>query len=94
VAASFVLHGSGTCDHFVPRGDSSLRSRRSIDRLGAFGLNLLSVRLATLVRTDMPPASVIFLLGCVGGLLDWVATETDRGQTDQGTRAFSMIAQT
>jgi 4-amino-4-deoxy-L-arabinose transferase-like glycosyltransferase len=35
--------------------------------LGAFGLNLLSVRLATLVRTDMPLALVIFLLG----LLIW-----------------------
>jgi len=35
--------------------------------LGAFGLNLLSVRLATLVRTDMPFALVIFLLG----LLIW-----------------------
>ena len=34
VAASFVLHGSGTGDHFVPRGDCGLRSRRSIDRLG------------------------------------------------------------
>jgi 4-amino-4-deoxy-L-arabinose transferase-like glycosyltransferase len=29
----------------------------------AFGLNLLSVRLATLVRTDMPLALVVFLLG-------------------------------
>jgi 4-amino-4-deoxy-L-arabinose transferase-like glycosyltransferase len=35
--------------------------------LGAFGLNLLSVRLSTLVRTDMPLALVIFLLG----LLIW-----------------------
>jgi 4-amino-4-deoxy-L-arabinose transferase-like glycosyltransferase len=35
--------------------------------LGALGLNLLSVRLATLVRTDMPLALVIFLLG----LLIW-----------------------
>lgn len=35
--------------------------------LGAFGLNLLSVRLATLVRTDMPLALVIFLIG----LLIW-----------------------
>src|SRR5262249_20878027 len=33
--------------------------------LGAFGLNLLSVRLATLVRTDMPLALVLFLLGLV-----------------------------
>ena len=35
--------------------------------LGAFGLNLLSVRLAILVRTDMPLTLVIFLLG----LLIW-----------------------
>jgi 4-amino-4-deoxy-L-arabinose transferase-like glycosyltransferase len=35
--------------------------------LGAFGLNLLSVHLATLVRTDMPLALVIFLVG----LLIW-----------------------
>jgi 4-amino-4-deoxy-L-arabinose transferase-like glycosyltransferase len=31
--------------------------------IGAFGLNLLSPRLATLVRTDMPLAFVIFLIG-------------------------------
>jgi len=35
--------------------------------VGAFGLNLLSPRLATLVRTDMPLALVIFLIG----LLVW-----------------------
>src|SRR5213082_1785026 len=35
--------------------------------LGVFGLNLLSPRLATLVRTDMPLALVIFLIG----LLIW-----------------------
>ena len=35
--------------------------------LGAFGLNLLSVRLATLVRSDMPLALTIFLIG----LLIW-----------------------
>ena len=35
--------------------------------VGAFGLNLLSPRLATLVRTDMPLALVIFLIG----LLSW-----------------------
>src|SRR5262249_6857366 len=34
---------------------------------GAFGLNLLSPRLATLVRTDMPLAFVILLIG----LLIW-----------------------
>jgi 4-amino-4-deoxy-L-arabinose transferase-like glycosyltransferase len=31
--------------------------------VGAFGLNLLAPRLATLVRTDMPLALVVFLLG-------------------------------
>ena len=35
--------------------------------VGAFGLNLLSPRMATLVRTDMPLALVIFLIG----LLIW-----------------------
>jgi 4-amino-4-deoxy-L-arabinose transferase-like glycosyltransferase len=40
--------------------------------LGAFGLNLLSVRLATLVRTDMPLALAIFLLG----LLIWQKIRT------------------
>jgi 4-amino-4-deoxy-L-arabinose transferase-like glycosyltransferase len=35
--------------------------------VGAFGLNLLSPRLATLVRTDMPLALIIFLIG----LLIW-----------------------
>src|SRR4026207_2024159 len=33
--------------------------------VSAFGLNLLSPRLATLVRTDMPLALVIFLIGLV-----------------------------
>jgi len=39
--------------------------------LSAFGLNLLSPRLATLVRTDMPLALVIFLIG----LLIWQKIE-------------------
>lgn len=38
-----------------------------LSALAAFGLNLLSPRLATLVRTDMPLALVIFLIG----LLIW-----------------------
>jgi 4-amino-4-deoxy-L-arabinose transferase-like glycosyltransferase len=41
--------------------------------LGAFGLNLLSVRLATLVRTDMPLTLVLFLLG----LFIWQKIRTD-----------------
>jgi 4-amino-4-deoxy-L-arabinose transferase-like glycosyltransferase len=43
--------------------------------VGAFGLNLLSPRLATLVRTDMPLALVIFLIG----LLVW---QKIRGQDE------------
>src|SRR5438552_2043585 len=39
----------------------------AIIALSAFGLNLVSPRLATLVRTDMPLALVIFLIG----LLIW-----------------------
>jgi 4-amino-4-deoxy-L-arabinose transferase-like glycosyltransferase len=47
----------------------------------AFGLNLLSPRLATLVRTDMPLALVIFLIG----LLIWqkVRARTEWGLRDQ-----------
>jgi 4-amino-4-deoxy-L-arabinose transferase-like glycosyltransferase len=43
--------------------------------LGAFGLNLLTSRLATLVRTDMPLALLIFLIG----LLIWqkIRAETE-----------------
>jgi len=48
---------------------------------GAFGLNLLSPRLATLVRTDMPLAFVIFLIG----LLIWqkIRAESDWKLRDQ-----------
>jgi 4-amino-4-deoxy-L-arabinose transferase-like glycosyltransferase len=45
----------------------------AIIALGAFGLNLLSPRLATLVRTDMPLALVIFLIG----LLIWKKVRHD-----------------
>src|SRR5437667_2110990 len=47
--------------------------------VGAFGLNLLSPRLAALVRTDMPLAFVIFLIG----LLIWKKT---RDRTDWQSR--------
>ena len=48
---------------------------------GAFGLNLLSPRVATLVRTDMPLTLVIFLIG----LLIWqkIRTRTDWRLPDQ-----------
>jgi 4-amino-4-deoxy-L-arabinose transferase-like glycosyltransferase len=49
--------------------------------LGAFGLNLLSPRLATLVRTDMPLTLAIFLIG----LLIWkkIRTGTEWRLRDQ-----------
>jgi 4-amino-4-deoxy-L-arabinose transferase-like glycosyltransferase len=40
-------------------------SSAALIAFGAFGLNLLSPRLATLVRTDMPLAFVIFLIGAL-----------------------------
>src|SRR5437879_5733260 len=53
----------------------------AVTALGAFGLNLLSPRLAALVRTDMPLALVIFLIG----LLIWqrVRHEDERKLLDQ-----------
>ena len=42
---------------------SAYGSSAGLIALSAFGLNLLTPRLATLVRTDMPLAFVIFLLG-------------------------------
>ena len=42
---------------------SAHRTIAGVIALSAFGLNLLSLRLATLVRTDMPLALVIFLIG-------------------------------
>src|SRR6059058_5437626 len=48
-------------------GSSSYGAIAGLIALSAFGLNLLSPRLATLVRTDMPLAFVIFLTG----LLIW-----------------------
>src|SRR5438874_1745088 len=44
-------------------GSSAYGSIAGLIALSAFGLNLLSPRLATLVRTDMPLAFVIFLIG-------------------------------
>src|SRR5947199_2394590 len=49
--------------------------------LSAFGLNLLSPRLATLVRTDMQLAVVIFLIGLV--IWQKIRSETGWGLRDQ-----------
>src|SRR5437588_5604850 len=45
------------------RGARTFGDLPALCALAAFGLNLLSVRLATLVRTDMPFALVIFAVG-------------------------------
>src|SRR5437764_3866068 len=55
--------------------ESAYGRTASLIALSAFGLNLLSPRLATLVRTDMPLAFLIFLIG----LLIW---QKIRDQTD------------
>src|SRR5256886_8851239 len=52
-------------------------SSTALIALGAFGLNLLSPRLATLVRTDMPLAFVIFLIGA----LIWQKVRAGNGWT-------------
>jgi 4-amino-4-deoxy-L-arabinose transferase-like glycosyltransferase len=54
--------------------------------LSAFGLNLLSPRLATLVRTDMPLALVIFLIG----LLIW--RKIQKGEAWSTSDQFSIFA--
>jgi 4-amino-4-deoxy-L-arabinose transferase-like glycosyltransferase len=54
VAVLVVLTRSATTSYGMAAGFVAM---------AAFGLNLLSARLATLVRTDMPLALVVFLLG-------------------------------
>src|SRR5213082_184735 len=51
-------------------GTSAYGTVAGLFAFSAFGLNLLSPRLATLVRTDMPLALIIFLIG----LLIWKKT--------------------
>ena len=60
---------------------SAYGSIAGVIALGAFGLNLLSPRLATLVRTDMPLAFMIFLIG----LLIWerIRSETKWSPRDR-----------
>lgn len=48
---------------WVFRGARTFGDLPALYALAAFGLNLLSVRLATLVRTDMPLALVTFVVG-------------------------------
>src|SRR5438270_3078715 len=71
--AAHSMHGLHTTRLATGRGEdegeasSAYGTITGLIALSAFGLNLLSPRLATLVRTDMPLAFVIFLIG----LLIW-----------------------
>lgn len=56
--------------------------------LSAFGLNLLSPRLATLVRTDMPLAFVIFLIGL---LIWWKIHKEDAWSTNDQFFIFALL---
>ena len=67
-ALALVLFRSARSGYGIPAGTIAL---------AAFGLNLLSVRLATLVRTDMPLALLVFLIG----LLVWQKIRTERAWT-------------
>lgn len=62
-----VLAALGLAIALFRAADCAYGSVAALIALGAFGFNLLSPRLATLVRTDMPLAFVIFLIG----LLIW-----------------------
>jgi hypothetical protein len=58
-----LLAAIGLAIFLFRAGSSAYGAIAGLIALGAFGLNLLSPRLATLVRTDMPLALVIFLIG-------------------------------
>src|SRR2546430_2003123 len=58
----------------VFRGARTFGDLPALYALAAFGLNLLSVRLATLVRTDMPLALVTFAVGLL--MLEKIWTRT------------------
>jgi 4-amino-4-deoxy-L-arabinose transferase-like glycosyltransferase len=61
--------------------DSAYGLPAGLVALGAFGLNLLGPRLATLVRTDVPLALGIFLLGAL--IWQKIRTETEWRLRDQ-----------
>src|SRR2546422_986848 len=62
-------------------GDLAYGFTAGLIGLAAFGLNLLSPRLATLVRTDMPLALVIFLIGAL--ILQKIRAQTEWRLRDQ-----------
>jgi 4-amino-4-deoxy-L-arabinose transferase-like glycosyltransferase len=68
--------------------NSAYRSIAALIALSAFGLNLLSPRLATFVRTDMPLAFVMFLIG----LLIWQKVrEQDEWRPQDRIYLFALL---
>jgi 4-amino-4-deoxy-L-arabinose transferase-like glycosyltransferase len=65
----------------VFRGAQTFGDLPALCALAAFGLNLLSVRLATLVRTDMPLALVTFAVGLL--MFEKIRTRTSWTTRDQ-----------
>src|SRR5437764_8427766 len=65
----------------VVRGARIFGDLPALCALAAFGLNLLSVRLATLVRTDMPLALVTFAVGLL--MFEKIRTRTSWTTRDQ-----------
>src|SRR5436305_11183908 len=65
----------------VFRGARTFGDLPALYALAAFGLNLLSVRLATLVRTDMPLALVTFAVGLL--MFEKIRTRTSWTTRDQ-----------
>src|SRR5438874_7900880 len=63
------------------RGARTFGELPALCALAAFGLNLLSVRLATLVRTDMPLALVTFAVGLL--MFEKIRTRTSWTTRDQ-----------
>ena len=70
LAFAFVPFRSGNLNLITARCTSGYGPIAGLISLSAFGLNLLSARLSTLVTTDMPLALSILLLG----LLIWQKT--------------------
>ncbi len=68
--------------------DAAFGAKSGLFAAAAFGLNLLTPRLATLVRTDMPLALVIFLIG----LQIWrKIRRAERWTTRDRTIAFALL---
>jgi 4-amino-4-deoxy-L-arabinose transferase-like glycosyltransferase len=68
---------------------SAYEATAGLIALSAFGLNLLSPRLATLVRTDMPLTLVIFLIGL---LIWWKIQKEEEWKLRDQAYVFALLA--